>query len=90
MTDAIATFRKAVEAKPGDRRSLFNLGVALSVAGRDKEALPLLLQAEQAGAPEAPLLGAIAHAYRQVGDLRRAAEYERRASQARPPPAARS
>ncbi|MBI3448409.1 MAG: tetratricopeptide repeat protein [Acidobacteria bacterium] len=85
--EAIATFRKAAAAKPGDRQSAYNLGVALCADGKDSDGLPFLLEAEGAGAPAPVLLDAIARAYRKTGDTRRAREYEGRASSARRAPA---
>ena len=79
LKEAIGSFRKAVASAPADRQSLYNLGVALAASGHEADALPLLLEAERLGAPNDPLLSAIAHALRRTGDAGKAAKYERRA-----------
>jgi tetratricopeptide (TPR) repeat protein len=82
LQEAISMFRRAVGVAPRSRLSLYNLGVALSAAGEHEEGLSHLLAAEETGPARAPLLEAIAAAYRHMGDQAKASDYRRRAREA--------
>ncbi|HXI02260.1 MAG TPA: hypothetical protein VNI57_03705, partial [Candidatus Saccharimonadales bacterium] len=65
-----------------DRQSLYNLGVALCSQGKCREGVKRLLDADKADPGKAPVLQAIASAYRSLGNRREAANWEKRAQEA--------
>jgi len=79
IEDAEAGFRAVLLQKPSDIDARIGLGAALTRKDLWREALTVLLEAEQEAGENAELFAALARAYRRAGDDRRALEYFKRA-----------
>jgi YaiO family outer membrane protein len=77
--EAEAGFRSVLLENPSHVDARIGLGAALTRRNAWREALAVLLDAEQDAGENADLFGALARAYRRAGDDRRALEYYRRA-----------
>ena len=80
---AEAGFRSVLLEHPSHIDARIGLGAALTRRNAWKEALEVLLGAEQDAGANADLFGALARAYRRAGDDRRALEYLRAGEGAR-------
>jgi tetratricopeptide (TPR) repeat protein len=67
FTEAVETFRAALDARPGDPRSLAGLATALTHAGRGKEASAMVTRA-LAEDPDSQVLVTLARVMRQTGE----------------------
>ena len=76
---AEARFRATLAERPGDIDTRVSLAMTLLRRGAWREALPLLLDVEQAAGENADFLHALAIAYRRSGDDARALQYYTRA-----------
>ena len=76
---AEARFRATLAERPGDIDTRVSLAFALLRRGAWQEALPLLLEAENAAGDNADFLHALAIAYRRSGDVERSLHYYTRA-----------
>jgi YaiO family outer membrane protein len=77
--EAEAGFRAVLLEHPSDVDARIGLGAALTRRDAWREALTVLLDAEQDAGENSDLFGALARAYRRAGDDRRALEYYERA-----------
>ena len=73
--EAEAGFRAVLLEHPSDVDARIGLGAALTRRDAWREALAVLLDAEQDAGDNADLFAALARAYRRAGDDRRALEY---------------
>ena len=76
--EAEAGFRSVLLEHPSDVDARIGLGAALTRRNAWREALAVLLEAEEDAGANADLFGALARAYRRAGDDRRALDYYRR------------
>ena len=78
------SLKEAIRINPNHSLALYNLGIAVAEQGRNTEAIPFFERAEKSGPPSVGLLNALARAYREIGDLPRAAATLRRSLALKP------
>ena len=78
------SLKEAIRINPNHSLALYNLGIAVAEQGRDAEAVPFFERAEKSGPATVGLLNALARAYREIGDLPRAAATLRRSLALKP------
>jgi Flp pilus assembly protein TadD len=78
------SLKEAIRINPNHSLALYNLGIAVAEQGRNAEAVPFFERAEKSGPATVGMLNALARAYRQIGDLPRAAATLRRSLALKP------
>jgi Flp pilus assembly protein TadD len=78
------SLKEAIRIDPNHSLALYNLGIAVAEQGRNAEAVPFFERAEKSGPATVGLLNALARAYREIGDLPRAAATLRRSLAMKP------
>jgi len=81
LEEAMAQYRRAVEIEPENAMAQFGLGRLLLARGEIQDALPHLLRARDLYDEAGAIHGALAQAYRQMGDMSSALRENRLASQ---------
>ena len=79
--NAHANYRRAIALDPNNATALYWLGESLSVAGRTREALAVMLEAAELDPISPPLTLDIAELYLRGGDDARGCPYARRSSE---------